>query len=111
MHRRRWASARFSCDGVFCGRQPLWGTGVTSEMELIRMPTAASARTEDSRPRPGPRISTSRFLSPAPLRRGGDFGRDLRGERRGLREPLKPWPPEEPSSRRCLAVGDRNDRV
>ena len=48
----------------FCGRQPLCGTGVTSEIELMRMPSEASARTDDSRPGPGPLIRTSRFLMP-----------------------------------------------
>src|SRR4029453_14271434 len=59
------------------------------------MPSAASARTEDSRPGPGPRISTSRFLMPCSIAarpatseptwaaNGGDLG-----------EPFKAWPPE-----------------
>src|SRR5450432_1947811 len=48
----------------FCGRQPLCGTGVTSEIELMRMPSEARARTDDSRPGPGPLMRTSRFLMP-----------------------------------------------
>src|SRR5574343_513133 len=51
----------------FCGRQPLCGTGVTSEIEVMRMPRAPRARTEDSRPGPGPLISTSRFLMPCSM--------------------------------------------
>ena len=37
----------------FCGRQPLCGTGVTSEIEVMRMPRR-KARTDDSRPGRGP---------------------------------------------------------
>src|SRR6187455_2098531 len=76
----------------FCGRQPLCGTGVTSAIDVMRMPSAASARTDDSRPGPGPLISTSRFLMPcsmaARLATWAAKGVDLR-------EPLKPWPPED----------------
>src|SRR5436190_21197901 len=48
----------------FGGRQPLCGTGVTSEMLVILSPSAFKARTADSRPGPGPLIRTSRFLTP-----------------------------------------------
>ena len=48
----------------FCGRQPLCGTGVTSLIKLMRMPSEARARTLDSRPGPGPLMRTSRFLMP-----------------------------------------------
>ena len=37
------------------------GNGSTSAMETMRIPNAPRARTEDSRPGPGPLISTSRF--------------------------------------------------
>src|ERR1700687_338695 len=50
----------------FGGRQPLCGTGVTSEMLVILSPSAFRARTADSRPGPGPLIRTSRLLKPAP---------------------------------------------
>src|SRR5574343_654175 len=46
------------------GRQPLCDTGVTSEIAEILMPSAFRARTEDSRPGPGPLMRTSRFLIP-----------------------------------------------
>ncbi len=36
------------------GRQPLWGTRVTSVMDRTSNPAAARARTADSRPDPGP---------------------------------------------------------
>src|SRR5215813_4814232 len=48
----------------FGGRQPLCGTGVTSEILVILKPTAFSARTADSRPGPGPLMRTSRFFTP-----------------------------------------------
>src|SRR5712691_4315309 len=48
----------------FGGRQPLWGTGVTSAMLLILSPRAFNARTADSRPGHGPLMRTSIFLTP-----------------------------------------------
>src|SRR5690606_7033335 len=80
----------------FCGRQPLCGTGVTSEIDAMRMPSAASARTEDSRPGPGPRISTSRFLMPWSMAaRPATSDATWAANGVDLREPLKPWPPED----------------
>src|SRR5438132_11749262 len=46
------------------GRQPLCGTGVTSEMLVIFRPSAFKARTADSRPGPGPLMRTSTFFTP-----------------------------------------------
>src|SRR6185437_8747823 len=43
----------------FGGRQPLCGIGVTSRIERTSIPAAASARTADSRPDPGPLTRTS----------------------------------------------------
>src|SRR6202162_6470366 len=79
----------------FGGRQPLCGTGVTSEMLLILRPSAFNARTADSRPGPGPLMRTSRFLTPhscaafpaASAATCAANGVDLR-------EPLKPAPPD-----------------
>src|SRR5262249_41695007 len=48
----------------FGGRQPLWGIGVTSLMDLTSIPAAASARMADSRPDPGPFTRTSRLRMP-----------------------------------------------
>src|SRR6478752_4048341 len=80
----------------FCGRQPLCGTGVTSEIELIRMPRAARARTDDSRPGPGPLIFTSRFLMPCSwAARPAVSAATWAANGVDLREPLKPWPPED----------------
>src|SRR4051812_44104131 len=80
----------------FCGRQPLCGTGVTSEIDVMRMPSAASARTDDSRPGPGPLISTSRFLIPWSIAaRPATSDATWAAKGVDLREPLKPWPPEE----------------
>src|SRR5690606_9446987 len=46
------------------GRQPLCGSGVTSEILVILMPRALSERIEDSRPGPGPLTLTSSVLMP-----------------------------------------------
>src|SRR5574343_2070911 len=84
----------------FCGRQPLCGTGVTSEIELMRMPSAARARTEDSRPGPGPLILTSRFLMPCSCAaRPATSAATWAANGVDLREPLKPWPPDEAHDR------------
>src|SRR5882672_6839455 len=75
----------------FCGRQPLCGTGVTSEIELMRMPSEASARTDDSRPGPGPLIRTSRFLMPwSCAARPATSAATWAANGVLLREPLKP---------------------
>jgi hypothetical protein len=97
----------------FCGRQPLCGTGVTSAIMLMRMPSAASARTEDSRPGPGPLISTSRFLMPcSTCSTAGHFGCDLGGKRRGLARTLETLATRRrPRQGIALAVGDRDDGV
>src|SRR4029453_2550761 len=46
------------------GRQPLWGIGVTSRMEVIVKPADCRDRNADSRPEPGPATSTSRVRMP-----------------------------------------------
>src|SRR5688572_12388296 len=46
------------------GRQPLWGTGVTSLMPVTSMPVAWSDRMAVSRPDPGPLTCTSTFRTP-----------------------------------------------
>src|SRR5690625_1664161 len=48
----------------FGGRQPLCGIGVTSVIDITLKPMPFRARTEDSRPGPGPWICTSRFFTP-----------------------------------------------
>src|SRR5438270_11315817 len=65
-------------------------------MLLILMPSAFNARTADSRPGPGPLIRTSRFLTPhstatLPARSAATCA----ANGVDLREPLKPWPPED----------------
>src|SRR6266700_1080117 len=79
----------------FGGRQPLCGTGVTSEMLVILSPSAFNARTADSRPGPGPLIRTSRFLTPhscAALPAASAATCAANGV--DLREPLKPAAPD-----------------
>src|SRR5438034_3141235 len=79
----------------FGGRQPLCGTGVTSEMLEILMPSALSARTADSRPGPGPLIRTSRFFTPHSTATLPAFSAaTCAANGVDLREPLKPAPPE-----------------
>src|SRR5215470_4504281 len=78
------------------GRQPLCGTGVTSAMETILRPSALSARTADSRPGPGPLMRTSRFLMPCSCAaRPATSAATCAAKGVDLREPLKPWPPDE----------------
>src|SRR5512134_3649883 len=80
----------------FCGRQPLCGIGVTSLIELMRMPSDASARTLDARPGPGPLMRTSRFLMPCSCAaRPAVSAATWAANGVLLREPLKPWPPED----------------
>src|SRR5690606_22431670 len=80
----------------FCGgRQPLCGIGVTSEIDRILIPSALSARTEDSRPGPGPLICTSRFLMPQSCAtRPAASAATCAANGVDLREPLNPAPPE-----------------
>src|SRR5439155_8016411 len=51
----------------FGGRQPLWGTGVTSRITVRSSPIACKALTADSRPAPGPFTKTSTSFSPWPI--------------------------------------------
>src|SRR5262245_61116077 len=81
---------------LFCGRQPLCGIGVTSLIELMRIPSDASARTDDSRPGPGPLMRTSRFLMPCSCAaRPAVSAATWAANGVLLREPLKPWPPDD----------------
>src|SRR5258706_4316216 len=77
------------------GRQPLCGTGVTSEMLVILNPTAFKARTADSRPGPGPLMRTSRFLTPhSCAARPACSAAICAANGVDLRDPLKPAAPE-----------------
>src|SRR5258706_9980926 len=79
----------------FGGRQPLCGTGVTSEMLVILRPSAFSARTADSRPGPGPLMRTSRFFTPhSCAARPACSAATCAANGVDLREPLKPAMPE-----------------
>src|SRR3954462_3835338 len=79
----------------FGGRQPLCGTGVTSEMLVILKPSAFSARTADSRPGPGPLIRTSMFFTPhSCAARPACSAATCAANGVDLREPLKPAAPE-----------------
>src|SRR5437868_1241180 len=77
------------------GRQPLWGTGVTSAIDTILSPSALSARTADSRPGPGPLMRTSRFFTPCSwAARPAASAATCAAKGVDLREPLKPAAPE-----------------
>src|ERR1700681_1182006 len=79
----------------FGGRHPLCGIGVTSEMLVIFIPSAFSARTADSRPGPGPLILTSRFLTPhSTATRPARSAATCAAKGVDLREPLNPAPPD-----------------
>src|SRR5690606_41289865 len=77
------------------GRQPLCGTGVMSEMLEILMPSAFRARTDDSRPGPGPLMRTSSVLMPySCATRPTLSAATCAANGVDLREPLKPAPPD-----------------
>src|ERR1700719_2145885 len=65
-----------------------------SWIEAIRKPQAFRARTEDSRPGPGPLIRTSRFLTPhSSAARPAASAATWAANGVDLRDPLKPAPP------------------
>src|SRR3977135_1551382 len=77
------------------GRQPLCGTGVTSETLVILNTTAFNARPADSRPGPGPLMRTSRFFTPhSCAARPACSAATWAANGVDLREPLKPAAPE-----------------
>src|SRR6186713_2295381 len=91
----------------FGGRQPLCGTGVTSEMLVILNPTAFSARTADSRPGPGPLMRTSMFFTPdSAASRPACSAATCAAKGVDLREPLKPLLPHvaQESALPCRSV-------
>src|SRR5690242_719213 len=84
----------------FGGRQPLCGTGVTSEMLVILKPTAFKALTADSRPGPGPLMRTSMFFTPdSAARRPACSAATCAANGVDLREPLKPLLPHVAQAR------------
>src|SRR5467141_2346435 len=81
----------------FGGRQPLCGIGVTSRITTMWSPAAASARTADSRPEPGPFTRTSTLFIPYWSRATPAAASDACCAAYGvpLRDPLKPIAPAE----------------
>src|SRR5215468_7104452 len=81
----------------FGGRQPLCGIGVTSRITTMCKPAAASARTADSRPEPGPCTRTSMLFMPYVSRATVAVESEACCAAYGvpLREPLKPIAPAE----------------
>src|SRR3954462_8116006 len=76
------------------GRQPLCGTGVTSEIVPTSRPTACSDRMGVSRPEPGPFPDTSTLRMPCSCaRRAAASAAICAANGVDLREPLNPtWP-------------------
>src|SRR5205814_9141812 len=78
------------------GRQPLWGMGVRSRMRLIFNPVAASARSADSRPEPGPLMNTLIDFMPCSIALwAASSAANWAANGVDLREPLKPFTPAE----------------
>src|ERR1700733_4359348 len=78
------------------GRQPLWGIGVTSRIEVTLKPAAWIARNADSRPEPGPETSTSSVRIPcSEALRTASSAAIWAAKGVDLREPLNPMVPAE----------------
>ena len=76
------------------GRQPLWGTGVTSRMSVTLNPDACSARSALSRPAPGPFTNTATERIPCSIAlRAASSAASWAANGVLLREPLKPRDP------------------
>ena len=76
------------------GRQPLWGTGVTSRMSVTLKPTACRARSALSRPAPGPFTKTATERIPCSIAlRAASSAASCAANGVLLREPLKPREP------------------
>src|SRR5256885_1305462 len=79
---------------LFGGRHPLWGIGVTSLIDLMSRPLAASARIADSRPAPGPFTLTSMLRTPCSCASCAAFcAATCAANGVPLREPLNPMRP------------------
>src|SRR5215203_2255348 len=78
------------------GRQPLWGTGVTSLIPDTSIPVFMIDRMAVSRPEPGPLTSTSTLRTPCSIaRRAHCSAASCAANGVDLREPLKPTLPAE----------------
>ena len=82
------------------GRQPLWGTGVTSLMPVTSMPVFWSERMAVSRPEPGPLTTTSTLRTPCSMARRAPCSAAICAANGvDLREPLNPTLPAEAQAR------------
>src|SRR5215213_1758224 len=78
------------------GRQPLWGTGVTSLMPDTSMPEFWRERMAVSRPEPGPLTSTSTLRMPCSMAVRAAFSAAIWAAKGvDLRDPLKPTLPAD----------------
>src|SRR3954467_12113364 len=77
-------------------RQPLWGTGVTSLIEVTSMPVCWMLRTAVSRPEPGPLTWTSTRRRPCSMAARAAFSAAIWAANGVLlRDPLNPTLPAE----------------
>src|SRR3954465_15271337 len=77
-------------------RQPLWGTGVTSLMDVTSMPVDWMLRTAVSRPEPGPLTRTSTRRIPCSIAARAAFSAAIWAANGvDLREPLNPTLPAD----------------
>src|SRR5262245_27380944 len=80
----------------FGGRQPLWGTGVTSLMPVTSMAAFWIERMAVSRPEPGPFTCTSTLRTPGSMaRRAAAPAAICAANGVDLRDPLKPTLPAD----------------
>src|SRR5688572_3354987 len=78
------------------GRQPLWGIGVTSLIEVTRRPEDCTPRSADSRPAPGPLMRIETVCMPCSwARREASSAASCAANGVDLREPLNPRTPAE----------------
>src|SRR5262245_9031967 len=84
----------------FGGRQPLWGTGVTSLMPVTSMPAFWIDRMAVSRPDPGPLTCTSTLRTPCSMaRRAAASAAVCAANGVDLRDPLNPTFPADAHDR------------
>src|SRR6476619_8016462 len=93
----------FSCDQTrrrLGGRQPLWGTGVTSLMPVTSMPVFCSERIAVARPEPGPLTTTSTLRTPCSMARRAHCSAAIWAANGvDLRDPLNPTLPADAQAR------------
>src|SRR3954462_2706805 len=91
----------------FGGRQPLWGTGVTSLMPVTSMPAFWSERIAVSRPDPGPLTTTSTLRTPCSIARRAHCSAAICAANGvDLRDPLNPTLPADAHARTLPSMSE-----